>query len=182
MPPLPGPFSLGPASASGPRLNRSECISVPRGLQPATKQPATDCLCLSVCPTPRPARNKAVPWGVSAGVQGLVSSGEQSRPGRRGPIFSSSGLGCRWGPLESEPQDCLPSAGMPSSVGDTPQWGSASHLYPKPQRLSPRCFLCFHDSFSSLSGSLTLPAQPLSHLPLPPSLCALYCCQNPRLI
>lgn len=48
VPAPPGPVSLGPASPSGSHVNHSQCNSIPRGLQPETKQPGTECL--SVCP------------------------------------------------------------------------------------------------------------------------------------
>lgn len=140
---------------------RSKCISIPCGLQPVTKQPATECLCLSVCPTPRPARNKAVPWDVSAGVQGLVSSGEPSHPGRRGLIFSSSGLGCRWGSLESEPQDCLPRCRDALLSGVTPRSG-VRHPICTPSLGTSR--------HAASSASTTVPLPPLAPSHSGPSL------------
>lgn len=155
----PFPWSLPPPQ--GPHLNRSKCISIPCGLQPVTKQPATECLCLSVCPTPRPARNKAVPWDVSAGVQGLVSSGEPSHPGRRGLIFSSSGLGCRWGSLESEPQDCLPRCRDALLSGATPRSG-VRHPICTPSLGTSR--------HAASSASTTVPLPPLAPSHSGPSL------------
>lgn len=96
-------------------------------------------------------------------------------------MFPSPGLARRWGSLG--PHNWLPRRGNALLSGVTPS-GRAPHPICAPAVVPlPRCFLCFHDSFSSLLlRSPKLPALPLSHLPLPPSLCALYCCQNRRLI
>lgn len=164
-PPLPpGTCASEPCLPSRSHLHPRECISTPRGLQSVTSLRLTISVCLSVHPTPRPAKNKAVPqvphlcWCTGSWlVRGAVAPWER-RPDalQRWPGMQVGSLGPHnW--LAAGAWECPP-------PGSDTLWRQnlASHLHPSSQispallSLLPRVFL------PSSSCCLRLPALPES--------------------